>query len=133
MSEIRFHKPWLNKTPPEMVVINFPFDIIITTSNVGYDKKYYKEITVSITAILVLGIWGYKEVYEQEKVLFQFALDKIKSLSHEELINEEINIFLTEGNQAREKPYNPDKIPNPDGFTISIDDNYFKQKNKIGF
>ena len=130
MTRIKFKKPRLYYPDPMKLECSFPFDIIM--DNHEYDIKD-KEITVSITAILLLGIWAYKEYSEQEKVLFQFVLDKIKTLSREELIVEEIKISLAEGNQNREKPFDPNKIPYPDGFTIQIDDSISKPKNKIGF
>ena len=131
MSEIRFKKPWKNNTNPHTYVITFPFEIIKQGSNAEYDKKYDKEITVSITDVLLLGIWNYKESSEQDKVLFQFAINKIKSKRLNELLNEEINISLTEGNQNHQKPFDPNKIPNTEGFTIQIDDNM--SKPKMGF
>lgn len=133
MIEIQFHKPYINNSRSEMLAITFPFDII-EDSRKEDGRKYSKEIICSITKILLVT-WGYSTIsdFKKAKVLFQFVLNKVKCLSCKELLNNQIEFLLAEGVQDWNQPYDPNKIPNPDGFVIKFDDYISKHKNKMRF
>ncbi len=130
MVEVFFGSTWKNKKASGLSV-RFPFTVLVTSLVAEKDKKYENSINVMITNVQ-LARWEYKED-EIEKILFEFALRELKSkMSLEQLTNEQLDILLTSDNQPKEQPFDSNKIPNPNGYCLTLDEKKLRTK-KTGF
>jgi hypothetical protein len=131
MIEITFNNP-VKKSSSHNPSITFPFSILVTSPSAEYNQTYNNLITVSATETL-LALWDYNNISDIEKVFFEFVLHEINGKSLDQLKNGPIVVSLTTDNQKGSKPFDPNKISNPNGYVIQIDESELKSNYKIGF
>jgi hypothetical protein len=113
------------------ISVLFPFKIQIIHSGATKDQEIERSINISITKTL-WSIWDCDDI-DAEKILFEFALDEIKSKTLQQLINENLELFLERNDELIDMPFDIKKIPNPNGYKLILDDEQLKTNRRIGF
>lgn len=131
MVQIIFDAP-LKSEKALSLSVTFPFTISVVHLGAQKNKKYRNSITATISTTLFSSLWNYN-LDELEKVLFEFALREINSKYLEQLINDNIEIDLHSDNMDKEQPFDTTKIPNPEGYSLVLDDDKLNPKPKMGF
>ncbi len=126
MIQIIFNTP-IKTDKANSLSISFPFIINMTSLGAEKNKSYNNSINITISKTLS-AIWGYSS-NEIEKILFEFALREIKNKSSKQLIGDSLEISLVTDNQQKEQPFDANKIPTPNGYTLTLSDD----KPKMGF
>ncbi len=124
MAQVAFGKP-VNATPPGLdgVVISFPFSILRIGRGALRDTVTQHKIRVSISGTL-LTMWGFSRSNESNNVLvrtlFEYARQSVRTKLSDGTFMENEQIEVDTTSAPKRNPYDPSKIPNPEGVTIEI-------------
>lgn len=107
------------------IEIVFPYQIITKGKGMFKDKDYSYEITIGISAFLLIS-WGYRlwdnSIIKDEviKLAFPFAIQFIKDKIIDESLKEFEEVILTTEN-IKEYPYDLNKIDKINGYTFQVE------------
>ncbi len=128
--QVRFGKP-RDVSPNDLngVVIRYPFAIRKVGQGALRDTVTEHMVDVKISGTLFIQ-WRFGSLNRPIdhlqnlpflKTLFEFARNEVESNLRAETLKKDIKITLHTGNMPAANPYDPEKIPNPDGFSFQLE------------